>query len=200
MLPSQFSPFPLPNPPPPAGEGILPTRPALASRDPLRLYAGIRRLDDAMTAPTFTPPDPDYENRVRASFARQPFMTHMGAQMGAVAPGRVEVVLPYAESVTQQHGFFHGGAVGAIADTAGGYAAFTLFPADSTILTVEYKINIMAPGRGERLVAVGEVVRSGRTLTIVKVDIFAESGGTRTHCAMATQTLFCLTGKSDARA
>ena len=146
------------------------------------------------------PQDPDFERRVRDSFARQPFMTLMGARMGAVAPGRVEVELPYVESVTQQVGYFHGGAVGAIADTAGGYAAYTLFPADSTVLTVEYKINIMAPGRGERLVAVGEVVRSGRTLTIVKVDVFAEADGARTHCATATQTLFCLAGRSDSRA
>lgn len=151
-------------------------------------------------APAFAPPDPDYERRVRDSFARQPFMAHLGAGLGAVAPGRVEVVLPFMETLTQQHGFFHGGSLGAIADTAGGYAAFTLFPADSTVLTVEYKINIMAPGRGERLVAVGEVVRAGRTLTIVKVDIFAERGSERTHCATATQTLICLMGRSDARA
>ncbi|TCT08147.1 PaaI family thioesterase [Aquabacter spiritensis] len=150
-------------------------------------------------APAFAPPDPDYEARVRDSFARQPFMAHLGAQIGAVGPGRAEVLLPQSEAVTQQHGFFHGGAVGAIADTAGGYAAFTLFPADSTILTVEYKINIMAPGRGERLVALGEVVRSGRTLTVVKIDVFAESGGKRVHCATATQTLICLMGRSDVR-
>ncbi|WP_127090444.1 PaaI family thioesterase [Aquabacter cavernae] len=154
-----------------------------------------------MTAmPTFTPPDADFERRVRESFARQPFMSLMGAQMGALAPGRAEIILPYSESLTQQHGFFHGGSVGAVADTAGGYAAFTLFPADSTVLTVEYKINIMAPGRGDRLVAVGEVVRSGRTLTIVRVDVFAETGTERVHCATATQTLMCLQGRSDARA
>lgn len=151
-------------------------------------------------SPTPVPQDPAFETRVRESFARQPFMTLMGARMGAVEPGRVEVELPYVDSVTQQLGYFHGGAVGAIADTAGGYAAYTLFPADSTVLTVEYKINIMAPGRGERLVAVGEVVRSGRTLTIVKVDVFADADGVRTHCATATQTLFCLAGRSDSRA
>ncbi len=151
-------------------------------------------------APAFTPPDADFETRVRDSFARQPFMASMGAHMDEVAPGRVSVVLPYAEGVTQQHGFFHGGAVGALADTAGGYAAFTLFPAESTVLTVEYKINIMAPGRGERLVAVGEVVRSGRTLTIVKVEVYAEKEGARTHCATATQTLICLLGRADTRA
>ncbi|MGU3495003.1 PaaI family thioesterase [Xanthobacteraceae bacterium A53D] len=147
--------------------------------------------------PDFTPADADFERRVRESFARQPFMASMGAELGAVVAGRVEVVLPYDRSVTQQHGFFHGGAIGAIADTAGGYAAFTLFSASSTVLTVEYKINIMAPGKGERLVAVGEVVRSGRTLTIVRVDVYGEAEGRRTHCATATQTLICLEGRSD---
>ncbi len=153
-----------------------------------------------MPAPAFMPFDGDYEARVRESFARQPFMTTMGAQLGAVAPGRVELVLPYAEHLTQQHGFFHGGAIGAVADTAGGYAAFSLFPTDATVLTVEYKINIMAPGRGERLVAVGEVVRSGRTLTIARVEVYGETGTTRTHCATATQTLMCLVGRADTRA
>lgn len=157
-----------------------------------------------MTQPTTTlqtlaPKDPAFETKVRDSFARQPFMRLLGASLGTVVPGRVEVVLPYAEGVTQQHGFFHGGSIGAIADTAGGYAAFTLFPPDSTVLTVEYKINIMAPGTGERLVAVGEVTRSGRTLTIVRVDVYAEANGARAHCATATQTLICLHGRSDDR-
>ncbi|ABS68331.1 thioesterase superfamily protein [Xanthobacter versatilis] len=147
--------------------------------------------------PAVTPPDPAFEAKVRESFARQPFMATLGAALGAVEPGRAEVVLPYGEGVTQQHGFFHGGAIGAIADTAGGYAAFTLFPPNSTVLTVEYKINIMAPGKGERLIAVGEVTRSGRTLTIVRVEVYAQAGETRTHCATATQTLICLHGKSD---
>ncbi|MEP9352417.1 PaaI family thioesterase [Xanthobacter sp. KR7-65] len=154
----------------------------------------------SMTASAFSPSDPDFEAKVRASFARQPFMATLGARLGAVAAGRAEVVLPYAEAVTQQHGFFHGGSIGAIADTAGGYAAFTLFPPDSTVLTVEYKINIMAPGKGERLVAVGEVTRSGRTLTVVRVDVYAEAGDSRIHCATATQTLICLMGRSDTKA
>nr|WP_296580537.1 PaaI family thioesterase [Xanthobacter sp.] len=126
-------------------------------------------------------------------------MILLGAELGAVAPGRVEIVLPYAEKVTQQHGYFHGGSIGAIADTAGGYAAFSLFPPDSTVLTVEYKINIMAPGKGERLVAVGEVTRAGRTLTVAKIEVYAEADGARTHCATATQTLMCLAGRSDDR-
>ncbi|MFG1206172.1 PaaI family thioesterase [Xanthobacter flavus] len=151
-----------------------------------------------MTEP-FTPRDPAFETKVRDSFARQPFMILLGAELGAVAPGRVEIVLPYADKVTQQHGYFHGGSIGAIADTAGGYAAFSLFPPDSTVLTVEYKINIMAPGKGERLVAVGEVTRAGRTLTVAKIEVYAEADGARVHCATATQTLMCLAGRSDDR-
>lgn len=147
----------------------------------------------------FSPRDPAYDAKVRDSFARQPFMALIGATLGAVAPGRVEIVLPHAEKVTQQHGYFHGGSIGAIADTAGGYAAFSLFPPESTVLTVEYKINIMAPGQGERLVAVGEVTRAGRTLTVTKIEVYAEVGATRTHCATATQTLMCLAGRADAR-
>ncbi|MFG1424468.1 PaaI family thioesterase [Roseixanthobacter liquoris] len=156
-----------------------------------------------MTPPVaspFSPPNPDFEQRVRDSFARQPFMATLGARLARVEAGRVEVVLPFAEGLTQQHGYFHGGSIGAIADTAGGYAAFTLFPADSSVVTVEYKVNIMSPGRGERLIAVGEVLKPGRTLSIVRVDVFAEADGTRTHCATGTQTLFCLAGRSDTRA
>jgi len=153
----------------------------------------------ATPPPAFTPADPGFETRIRDSFARQPFMQTLGAELGAVGAGRAEVVLPFREGVTQQHGFFHGGSIGAIADTAGGYAAFTLFPAGSTVLTVEYKINMMSPGKGERLVAVGEVTRSGRTLTVVRVDVYAEAGDTRTHCATATQTLICLIGRSDGK-
>lgn len=161
------------------------------------MFALQEKAPPAMTEPALTPQDPFFETKVRESFARQPFMSTIGAVLGTVEPGRVEVVLPYAPGVTQQHGFFHGGSIGAIADTAGGYAAFTLFPAGSTVLTVEYKINIMAPGKGERLVAVGHVTRAGRTLTIVRVDVYAEAAGGRTHCATATQTLICLHGRSD---
>ncbi|MEP9367482.1 PaaI family thioesterase [Xanthobacter sp. VNH20] len=154
----------------------------------------------APAAPAFVPLDPQFEQRVRGSFARQPFMATIGARLGTVEPGRVEVILPFAEGLTQQHGYFHGGSIGAIADSAGGYAAFTLFPADSSVVTVEYKVNIMSPGRGEQLIALGEVLKSGRTLTITRVDVFAEAQGKRTHCASGTQTLFCLAGRSDTRA
>ena len=140
----------------------------------------------------FEPRNPDFERAVRDSFARQGFMRTIGAELAGVAPGAVEIAMLYDESVAQQHGYFHGGAMGAIADSAAGYAAFTLMPEGATVLTVEYKMNIMAPGRGERLVARGQVIRPGRTLTVASADVFAVEGGAETLCATVLQTLMCL--------
>src|SRR5690349_13792470 len=100
-------------------------------------------------------------------------MAFLGAELARVEPGLVEIALPYRAELTQQHGFFHGGIVSTIADTAGGYAAFTLFPADASILTVEYKINLVAPADGERLVARGRVLKPGRTLTVCEFEVAA---------------------------
>jgi len=144
-----------------------------------------------MTA--FDPRNPDYEAVVRDSFARQGLMKTLGAKLAAVLPGRVEIVADYHDGLGQQHGFFHGGVIGAIADSAGGYAAFSLMPPETNVLTVEYKMNIVAPGRGRRLVARGEVVRPGRTLTVARSDVFAvDDGGDETLCATMLQTLMCL--------
>ena len=111
------------------------------------------------TGPTdFTAPDPDFAQRVEASFAAQGMMGHMGARLRLIEPGVCEIELPYADGVSQQHGFFHGGAIGTIADTAGGYAAFSLMEASDGVLTVEYKLNLMAPAQGELLIARGRVV------------------------------------------
>lgn len=140
----------------------------------------------------FTPKNDDYERVVRDSFARQGFMTNIGAALTHVAPGRVEIALAYDDSLAQQHGYFHGGAIGAIADSAGGYAGFSLMPAGSTVLTVEYKMNIVAPARGERIVARGEAVRPGRTLTVTRADVFVQVDGAETLCATLLQTLMCL--------
>src|SRR3546814_8518548 len=100
--------------------------------------------------PEFHPADPGFEARVRDSFGRQPAMRLIGATLGLVAPGLCEVELPHDPQITQQHGLIHGGVVGMIADSAGGYAAYSLFPADSTVMTVEYKLHLMAPADGER--------------------------------------------------
>lgn len=140
----------------------------------------------------FEPRNPDFERTVRESFARQAFMRTIGAELLLVEPGRAEVALAYAESLSQQHGYFHGGVIGTLADNAGGYAAFSLMPPEMTVLTVEYKLNIVAPGRGERLLARGQVLRPGRTLTVTRSDVYAVEGGRETLCATALQTLMCL--------
>ena len=142
--------------------------------------------------PTFTPPDTDWETRVRESFGRQGLMRHLDARLTRVEPGLVEIELPFRAEVTQQHGYFHAGATSSIADTAGGYAAYSLFPADSSVLTVEFKINLIAPAKGDRLRAVGEVIKPGRTLAICDLKVFAISGDREALCAIGLQTLICL--------
>ena len=145
----------------------------------------------------FEPADPDFAARVRDSFGRQRVMDLIGASLARVEPGLVEIVLPYRPDLSQQHGFFHAGVTSTIADSAGGYAAFTLFPADSSVLTVEYKINLIAPADGERLVATGNVVKPGRTLTVCTFEVDAEKNGVRKTCAVGQQTIICLAGKPD---
>jgi uncharacterized protein (TIGR00369 family) len=146
----------------------------------------------------FDPADPGFEARVRDSFARQSIMALIGAEMTRVAPGLVEIALPYREDLCQQHGFLHAGITATIADSAGGYAAYTLFPADSSVLTTEYKINLLAPAAGERLRAVGRVVKPGRMLTICDVEVFALKDGAEKICAKLLQTLMTMHGKPDA--
>lgn len=141
--------------------------------------------------------DPNFEVRVRASFARQNFMTHIGAELCRVEPGFCELRLPFHVNLTQQHDFFHGGAIGTIADVAGGYAAYSLMGPDDSVLTVEYKLNIMAPGKGDVLVARGQVLRAGRTLTITRIDIAAEANGQEALIATAQQTLMRMAGVPD---
>ena len=142
------------------------------------------------------PADPGFEQRTRASFARQGAMAHLGAVLGRVEPGRVEISMPFRAELSQQHGFFHAGMIATIADSAGGYAGFTLFPAGAGVLTVEFKLNLLAAADGELAVAQGEVIRSGRTLTVCRIDAFVEKQGKRTHCATGTQTLMCLVGRA----
>ena len=144
----------------------------------------------------FEPVDPNYERRTRESFAKQGIMGHIGATLDVVRPGHVEISLPFRAELSQQHGFFHAGVISTIADSAGGYAGFTLFPADAGVLTVEYKINLLAAADGERAIAVGDVIRSGRTLTVCRIDAYVDKAGVRTHCATGTQTLMCLVGRA----
>ncbi|MBM3539005.1 MAG: PaaI family thioesterase [Alphaproteobacteria bacterium] len=145
----------------------------------------------------FIPKNPDFAARVRDSFNRQGAMVHIGARMTRIEPGFVDITVDYRPELSQQHGYFHGGIVGMIADSAGGYAAFSLMPADASVLTVEYKINLLAPSDGNRLVARGRVTKPGRTLSVCHVDVFVERDGREHLCATLLQTLMTMTGKSD---
>ena len=151
-----------------------------------------------MHAPSpFQPADPGFAERVRASFGRQKAMAHIGARLCDVGPGRAVVELPHREELTQQKGYLHGGIIGMIADNACGYAAYSLMPASASPLTVEYKINILAPGRGSRYVAEGVVLKSGRTLSVTRADVYAETGANRVHVACMQQTVLMLADTPD---
>jgi uncharacterized protein (TIGR00369 family) len=123
------------------------------------------------------PQDANYEAKVHASFARQGLMTNIGARLMKVLPGEVEIEVAWREDITQQQGFVHGAVIAAIVDTACGYASYTLMPADVDVLTVEFKINFMAPAAGEKMIARGRVTRAGRTLTVCAGDAFAVHNG-----------------------
>lgn len=125
----------------------------------------------------FTPSDPAFESRVRASFAGQAVMRTIGATLAKVAPGVVEIVLPFRADLTQQHGFLHAGIVATILDSACGYAAFSLMPANMAVLAVEFKINLLSPAQGRQIVAQAQVKRAGRTLTVCTADAYAHGEG-----------------------
>ena len=131
----------------------------------------------------------EIDARIRGSFARQTIMTTLGAEIAAVRAGEVEIVLPFSDKILQQHEFIHAGAVATIADSACGYAALTVMPRDAAVLTTEFKINLLAPAKGERLRAVGRVVRSGKKLVITLGEVFAEEGGARKQVALITATM-----------
>jgi uncharacterized protein (TIGR00369 family) len=136
--------------------------------------------------------DVDSDRRVRESFERQRFMDLIGAKLAEVGEGRVEIELPADERLTQQHGFLHAAVVAAAVDSACGYAALTLMPAETAVLTVEYKINLLAPAAGERLIARGRVVRAGRTLTTCAGDAFMVVDGAERQIATVTATMMCV--------
>jgi uncharacterized protein (TIGR00369 family) len=124
-------------------------------------------------------------------------MRLIGARLTVVEPGRCVIELPVRDDLTQQHGFVHGGVVGMIADSAGGYAGFSLMPADASVLTVEFKINMLAPAAGDLLIATGEVLKPGRTLSIVRAEVVALQGDRRTRVAAMQQTLMVMHGVAD---
>jgi uncharacterized protein (TIGR00369 family) len=136
-----------------------------------------------------TPADPSFEMRVRESFDKQGLMATLGASILNIAPGAVDIALPSRPAVSQQHGFVHAGAVSTIADTAAGYAALSLMPSGVGVLTTEFKINLVAPAAGERLIARGRVVKAGRTLTLAQAEVFSEAAGKEKLVALLTGTL-----------
>ncbi len=145
--------------------------------------------------PTFEPQDPDYQARVRRSFARQRALTTLGATLARVAPGEVEIHLPFRPELSQQHGFLHAGISTAVVDTACGYAALTLMPPGAAVLSIEFKVNLLAPGQGEHFVATGRVVKAGRTVTVCTGEVEALLGGERRTVALMQATMMTVLGR-----
>lgn len=138
------------------------------------------------------PLNPEIVARLEDSFAAQGLMQHLGAEISTIRCGEVVLRMPFRPQLSQQHGFFHAGATTALADSAGGYAAFTLFDPGQEVLTTEFKLNLLNPARGQAVEARGRVIKSGRTLSICQLDVWAEDGGTRSHVATGLQTLIRL--------
>lgn len=132
------------------------------------------------------------EEAVRASFARQGALRFLGAEMESVGDGRCVLRLPFRDELSQQHGSFHAGVLATLADSAGGYAAFSLMPEGSEVLATEFKFNFLRPADGDVAVAEAQVVKSGRTLTVSRLDVFVGRGGERVHVATGLQTCICL--------
>lgn len=140
-------------------------------------------------ARTFTPRDPDFDARVRASFARQRLMLTIGARLGRVAPGEVDIDMPFGAELTQQDGYLHAGVVTALVDSACGYSALSLAAPGLEVLTVEYKVNFLTPALGERFVARGRVVRSGTTISVCSGEVVAVTGSTVKDIAVMLATI-----------
>lgn len=143
------------------------------------------------------PQDPDWDARLRDSFARQRIMATLGAELTRVEPGFVEIACDFHEGLAQQHGFFHAGVTSTLMDSAGGYAALSLFPAGSAVLTVEFKVNLLAPAAGSRLVARGRVFKPGRTLTVCDIEAHVLGEAGEKICAKMQQTCMRLDGRAD---
>jgi uncharacterized protein (TIGR00369 family) len=152
-----------------------------------------------MEKPAFEPADAAFADRVAASFALQGAMGTIGARLASVAPGEVVIELDWAQPLTQQHGFLHAGMVATALDSACGYAGFTLMPADAGVLTIEYKINLLAPAKGQRFRMVGQVVKPGRTITVTEGRAYAIDGGREKLIATMGATLMAVMGRADVK-
>ena len=144
-----------------------------------------------------TPRNPEFERLVRERFAKQRAMETIGARLVRVEPGEVEIALPHQESLTQQHGFLHAGIVTAVLDSSCGYAAFSLMPPGAGVLSVEFKLNLLAPAQGETLIARGRVLRAGRTLSVCQADGFMRTGNQETPVATMLATIMTVTDRPD---
>lgn len=138
-----------------------------------------------------------FEARVRDSFSRQKAMATIGARLLRVAAGEVDIELPYRDDLTQQHGFLHAGIVGAVLDSACGYAAYSLMPPDAAVLAIEYKVNLLAPAKGERVIARARVKKAGRTIMVCEADAFAVTGQEEKLVASMTGTMMCVMGRPE---
>ena len=134
--------------------------------------------------------NPSFAEEVRKSFAAQSIMQLIGAELSRVEPGVVEISLPYRKDLTQQDGFLHAGIITTVADSAAGYAAFSLMPPGSSVLSVEFKVNLLRPAKGERFLARAEVIKPGKTLTVVRADVFGLTGNERVLVATLLGTMF----------
>lgn len=143
------------------------------------------------------PMDAGVAERVLASFSRQNAMHLIRATMPVVGHGMTEIHVPHWEGIEQQHGFVHGGVVGMIADTAGGYAAMTVAPEGTSVMSVEYKLNLLAPADGDSLIARGRVIKAGRTLVVSQAEVFAVKAGQETLCALMQQTIMVMQGRAE---
>jgi uncharacterized protein (TIGR00369 family) len=152
-----------------------------------------------MDAPRFEPQDPSFAERVRASFDRQAAMHTIGARLADIDAGRVVIELPWQQGLTQQHGFLHAGMVATALDSACGYAASTLMPADAGVLTIEYKINLLAPAQGTLFRMEGLVVKPGRTITVTEGRAWALHEGREKLIATMGATLMAVTGRPDVK-
>ncbi len=152
-----------------------------------------------METPEFKPKDPGYAARVRDSFALQGAMGTLGASLADIAPGRVVIELPWAAGLSQQHGFLHAGMVATAMDSACGYAGFTLMPEGAGVLTIEFKINLLAPAKGQRFRMVGQVIKPGRTITVTEGRAYAITDGREKLIATLGATLMTITGRDDVR-
>lgn len=142
--------------------------------------------------PSFEPRDPNFREKVRMSFARQQAMATLGITLEALEPGFIELALPYQEPLTQQHGFLHAGILATALDSACGYAAFSLMPPEAAILSVEFKINLLAPAAGERFRILGRVVKPGRTITVCEATAYACQGDQEKPVATMTGTMMAV--------